>query len=100
MKQFKDLGIAPVIQNFVGDKIKIERILNREITLIGYRIEQSKFTEKGNGKCLHLQIQLGEVKYVVFTGSTVLMETIQKVSKDDLPFKTTIVKQDDHFEFT
>ncbi len=99
MKQFKDLGVTTIVQSFIGDKIKIERILNREITVYDYKIEDSKFN-KGNGKCLYMQIGIGEIKYVVFSGSTVLMGTIQKITKEDFPFQTTIIKSNDHFEFT
>jgi hypothetical protein len=97
MKTFKEFGIKTVLQkNFVGDKVKIERILNREIIVLDFRIEDSKF----NGKCLYLQIQLGEIKYVVFTGSKALLEMIDQVPKSEFPFKTTIVKENERFEFT
>ena len=99
MKQFKDFGIKPCVVGFIGDKIKIERILNRAITVHDYKIADSKY-DNGNGKCLHLQIAIGEIKHVVFTGSSVLMDIIQKVSKDDMPFSTTIVKENERFEFT
>lgn len=99
MGQFKDLGIMPEVKSFVGDKIKIERILNREIVVHAFKIENSKF-EKGNGKCLHLQIEFSGEKKVVFTGSAVLMNMIGKVPESEFPFSTTIVKTNDHFEFT
>jgi hypothetical protein len=96
MKQFKDFGIKVQSKAFQGDKIKIERLLNREITVHEYRIENSKF----NGKCLWLQISLGDMKYVVFTGSLVLMDTIEQVPKENFPFLTTIIKDNERFEFS
>lgn len=99
MKTFKDLGIAKTQQGFIGDKIKISKILNREVVVLDYKIENSKY-EKGNGKCLHLQIAIGETKHVVFTGSKPLMDTIALVPKPDFPFKTTIIKENEWFEFT
>jgi hypothetical protein len=99
VKQFNQLGIKPVLPSFTGDKIKITRILNKEITVYEYKIDNSKF-DKGNGKCLVLQIAVGDTRHIVFTGSTVLMETIQQVSKSDFPFKTTIVKDNERFEFS
>lgn len=99
MNRFKDMGIAPTVKSFQGDKIKIDRLLNREIKVIDYKIETSKY-EKGNGKCLYMQIQLGETMHIVFTGSAVLMNVIERVEKHLFPFVTTIVKQHDHFEFT
>lgn len=73
--------------------------MNREIVVVAYKIETSKY-EKGNGKCLHLQIEIGQTKHVVFTGSTGLMDQIEKVPRDKLPFKTTIVRENERFEFT
>ena len=98
MKQFKEFGIKPPLNGFTGDKIKIDRLLNREISVYDYRLKDSKFEDKG--KCLHLQISIGATKHVVFTGSSVLIETIKQVPKSEFPFKTTIVKENEHFEFT
>ena len=99
MKQFKDFGIKPTLQSLTGDKIKIERILNREIEVYDFRIEDSKFGN-GSNKCLYLQIAIGDTKHVVFTGSTVLIQLIEQVPKSEFPFKTTIIKENDRFEFT
>lgn len=98
MKKFKDFGIKTPLQSFVGDKIKIDRIINREITVYDFRVEDSKYGS--NRKCLYLQIGIGDLKYVVFTGSTVLIETIQQVPKTEFPFATTIVKDNERFEFS
>jgi hypothetical protein len=98
MKQFKDFGITADVKAFVGDKIKIERILNREIIVHEFKIEISKFQEKGNGKCLYLQIEINEIMYVIFTGSGVLMNMLERTPRDSFPFTATIIKQNDHFE--
>jgi hypothetical protein len=100
MKQFKEMGITAERKSFVGDKIKLERILNREITVHDFKVEPSKITDKGNGKCLYLQIELKDDKHVVFTSSIYLQDMISQVPRSDFPFKTTIVKVNDHFEFT
>jgi hypothetical protein len=100
MKNFKDFGIKPTQPGLVGDKIKIDRILNREIVVHDFRIVPSKYADKGNGRCLHLGIMLGDTKHVVFTGSAGLMDTIEQVPKSDFPFTTTIVKDNDRFEFS
>jgi hypothetical protein len=50
MKQFKDLGIKPAIKHLQGDKIKIMKILNREIIVVDYKIEDSKY----EGKVLYI----------------------------------------------
>src|SRR5688572_29551178 len=97
MKQFKDFGIEPTTKGFTGDKIKIDRLLNKPVTVIAHKIEDSKY-EKGNGKCLHLQVQVDGDMRVVFTGSVTLMDMIQKVP--EFPFQTTIVRENERFEFT
>jgi hypothetical protein len=101
MNQFKDMGIAPTIKSFQGEKIKIERVLNCEIQVCDYKIEDSKLdNKKGNGKCLYLQIKFGNEYRIIFTGSAVLMNMVERVDKLKFPFTTTIVKRNDHFEFT
>ena len=100
MKQFKDFGIKTDLQQcFTGDKIKINRILNKEITVLDFRIEDSKYGTGGD-KCLYIQISMGDIKHVVFTGAKALMDTIQKVPKTDFPFTTIIVKETERYEFT
>lgn len=96
MKKFSQFNIKTSSHAFVGDKIKIERILNREIKVIGYKVEPSKFNEDN---CLHLQIAIGDTMHVVFVSSKNLIEQIDQVPKTDFPFETTIVKND-RLEFT
>ena len=50
MYSFKDFGIKPQIRSFEGDKIKIDKILNKQIVVEEFKIENSKFNDKGNGK--------------------------------------------------
>lgn len=101
MRNFSEFGIKVEQKSFSGDKIKIDRVLNREITVEDYKIEASKFTDKGNGKCLYLQIRIGVIQHVLFTGSVTLMEMIAKVpAPAGFPFQTTIIKQDERYEFT
>jgi hypothetical protein len=98
MNQFKDFGIKPQSKSFEGDKIKIERVLNKIIQVQDYKIEPSKF-EKGNGKCLHIQIVVDGDKRVLFTGSVNLMDMIQQVPGDRMPFTTTIIKENERLQF-
>jgi hypothetical protein len=94
--RFSDLGIKVTTSHFIGDKIKINKVLNREITVIDFSVKSSKF----NGNCLNIQIELNGTKHVVFTGSTVLIETIEKVPRSAFPFLTTIIQEGEHYEFT
>lgn len=96
---FKDFGIKPALKKFTGEKIKIDKILNREIIVNDWKIEDSKFVDKGD-KCLYLQIDFGGEKRVLFSGSKVLMDMIKQVPIEKFPFSTTIVKQDEHLEFS
>jgi hypothetical protein len=99
MRKFQELGIKPESKGFTGDKIKINRILNKEITVHGYKIEDSKF-DRGNKKCLHLSIAVDGQMHVVFTGSGVLMDVISRVPQNEFPFTTTIIKENERFEFS
>lgn len=100
MKKFKDFKIQPVTIGLTGDKIKIERLLNREITVIDFRIVPSKYPEKGNGMRLDLQIEVDGVQRVMWHGSQVLQDMIMRVPKSEFPFKTTIVRQNERYEFS
>lgn len=95
MKKFSDFNIKPDYKGFVGDKIKISKVLNREIIIHDFKIEDSKF----DGKRLDLQIQIGETMHVLWTGSIVLMSMIQKIPKTDFPFIATIVRENECYEF-
>lgn len=97
MKRFSDLGIKVQTTAFVGDKLKVSKILNRQIVVHDYKIEKSKHND---GDCLYLQIELNQTKYVVFTGSTNMMKQIKQVPKNAFPFETIIVQEDERFEFT
>lgn len=99
MKNFSDLGINVEPSGFTGPKIKIGKILNKQITVEDYRIGPSKFAKNGE-ECLCLQILLNGEKHIVFTGSKRLMNTIKKVAKADMPFTTTIIEEDDRYEFS
>jgi hypothetical protein len=101
MNNFKDFGIAIESKTFVGDKIKIKKVLNLEISVYDYLISDSKFKDKSiDGKCLKLQICLGDTKHIVFTGSKYLQECIEKVPKDKYPFKTIIIENNERYEFS
>lgn len=94
MKKFSDLGIAAPEPAFVGDKIKMHKILGKNITVHKYVIEPSKFTDKGNGNRLKMQLSVDNIKRIIFTGSSGLMCAIEEVKKEDFPFQTTIIQLD------
>jgi hypothetical protein len=102
MKSFSQFGIKPTSkERFEGDKIKLSKIINREIIVHRYKIEDSKvYKDRGSCKCLHLQISLKDEMHVVFTSSSGLIDVIVQVPPDGFPFKTTIIQENERFIFT
>jgi hypothetical protein len=101
MNRFNEFNIKFTSRAFEGDKIKVSRILNKEITVHDYKIEDSKvFKDRGTGKCLYLQISLNNEKHVVFTGASALIEMIQQVPKEGFPFLSTIVQENERYKFS
>jgi hypothetical protein len=94
MKRFKEFSKEESVLS--GDKSKISEILNKEIIVTEYRIRGSKYASENNDKCLHLQYKLDDKEFVLFTGSQVLMEQVEKY-KDEIPFLTTIIKINNYF---
>ncbi len=99
MKKFSELNIKSDLNNFIGEKIKISKILNREIIIQAFKIEKSKYPKNNSDKVMTLQIEFSDEKHIVFTSSNNLMNLIEKVNTDDYPFETRIVKEGEHFEF-
>jgi len=86
-------------KTLTGDKINIADVIDKQISVLDYRIEDSKFGKRGS-RCLHLQIEIENMTRLIFTGSEVLMDTLERVDKADFPFKTTIIKEMDWYKFT
>jgi hypothetical protein len=101
MNSFSQFNIKTTTKGFEGDKIKIAKILNREIIIHDFKIDDSKcFKDRGTGKCLQLQISINNEKHIVFTSSSGLIDAIHQVPKDSFPFTTTIIEENDRFIFT
>ena len=98
MTRFSDLGIKVNHKGFQGEKVKISKVLNRDIMVHDYKLDDSKF--EGKGKCLQMQIELNGTMHVIFTGSVVLIDLIEQVPKAKFPFSTTIVEDNERFFFT
>lgn len=82
-----------------GEKMKLAEILNREITVVGYKIRGSQYAKSNAERYLSLQFELDGTKHVTFTGSNVLIDQVEKY-KDEIPFLTTIIKIDKYFTFS
>jgi len=76
-----------------GEKIKIDQILDREVEVIGFNIRRSKYEKNRSGKCLLLQMEIDNERRVLFTGSDVLIEQLEKYG-DQVPFAATVKKID------
>jgi len=101
MRKFSSFDVKPVTKIFEGDKIRMAKILNREIVVHDFKLEPSKcFSDRGNGKCLYLQISINSIKHIVFTSAGGLIEVIQQIPTDGFPFETTIVQEGERFLFT
>lgn len=98
MNNFKDFGIQPKVNSFVGEKIQVQKLFNLPITVLAFKIEPSK--QKKGTELLTLQIEKGGEKRIVFTGSTVLTDQIKRVPESKFPFVTTIKGDNDYYEFT
>lgn len=95
---FSEMGITPTIKNFSGDKIKIEKVLNVEITVLAFKIEPS--TKKPGTNYLKLQITFENETRVIFTGSKMLQDQISQVPEANFPFQTKIIKNGESPQFT
>lgn len=70
--------------------------MNLEILIIAFKINKSKHFK---GDYISLQIEINNEKFVVFTGSTVLAEQLEKY-EDKLPFIAKIVKIDRYYSLS
>lgn len=80
-----------------GDKKRLDEILGKQITVVDYRLRKSK--HRDGSQCLQLQFILDGKVFVLFTGSTVLINQIEK-STDQIPFDCVISKVDRYYSFT
>lgn len=71
-----------------GEKLKLSEILGKEILLKGHTVAKSKHY---SGEYATLQFELSGKLHVVFIGSKVIIEQLQKY-ENELPFLTTIIK--------
>ena len=82
---------------FDGDKRRIEDILNQEILVTDFKIKDSK--KKQNTLYATIQFKIKDINYIVFTGSNVLIDQLEKY-RENLPFYTIIKKIDRYYTFT
>ncbi len=97
MKRFSDFAEDAKLLD--GDKIKIGRVIGKEIRIIGHKIKKSKYKDSNSERYLTLQFELDGERRVLFTGSGILIEQMEKHSKE-IPFVATIQKIDKFYTLT
>jgi len=100
MKSFDQFNIKITSKSFVGDKIKMSKILNSEIVVHHFKIEDSKCFKKNSKKCLTLQITVKDESHIIFTSASGLIDAITQVPEDCFPFTTIIVEENERYKFT
>lgn len=102
MEHPKFSEFAKADRGLEGPKKRIDEVLNLEILVTGYKIGKSRYTDKKknpNPNYLTLQIEISGEKFVIFTGSQVLTEQIEKYA-DKIPFLAKIVKIDQYYSLS
>ena len=79
-----------------GAKMKIDSIINKEIFVTAFKVRSSKFRADGSSRCLTLQFIMDNQKYVLFSGSLILIEQMEKYGSET-PFVATIKKIDRYY---
>lgn len=101
MNSFGSFNISIQNKGFEGDKIKMSKVLNKEIIIHAFKIEPSKvFQDRGTGQCLHLQISINGDMHIIFTSAGALIEAIQQIPKEGFPFSTIIKQDGERYLFT
>lgn len=94
MKRFSDFSEEE--KPIEGTKLKLNDIVNSEITIVGCRFNKSRYGHNQSGDVLTLQFELNNEKHVLFTGSDVLIKQLRKYEAE-IPFVATIVKIDKYY---
>lgn len=99
MKKFSDFAQERTVLD--GAKLPIDDVINKEMEVTGFRIAKSKYGRNTSGMCLTLQFRFinTEEKNVVFTGSDVLIEQMERYG-DEVPFQCVIRKIDKYYTLT
>lgn len=100
IKRFADFADTKSHPIMDGEKVALQKILNKEIKVTAYKIKDTKFDDAKNNKCLMVQFEDStNERKVFFTGSAVLIDQIERY-KDHIPFLATIVKTGKFFSFS
>ena len=84
--RFSDFSTEDAVLD--GAKVPIDSVLNKEILITGFRLGSSKYQE---GKYITIQFEVSGDRLIMFTGSQVVADQIQRY-QDHIPFMTTVRK--------
>ncbi len=102
VKKFSQLGIKrPDSVALKGEKIKINKVLNRAIVIERAIIEDSNFKDNGDGKRLSMQIQFNGEQRLLWSSSQSLKKQFIEMQgmQDAFPVETTITEDNQNFYF-
>jgi len=97
-KRFSELGVHVGVESLTGEKIKISKILDKEIMVKAFKVTESKYDKDKH--CLKIQIEISGENKVIFTGSEMLRKQIEQVGEADFPFQTVIKSVEETYQFT
>jgi hypothetical protein len=78
-------------ESFQGEKIKTGDIVDKEITVKGFKTVPDKFSADPSALVTLIHFEMDGTDYVTFTRSAVLIQQLQ-LHKDKLPFITKIIR--------
>ncbi len=88
------------MKGFAGKKMSITDILNIEIIVLDWKVSKSIIKPELGRNCLHLSFEHDGQQRVLFCSGTFLIMQLEQIPKDKFPFKATIRKKNDWYEFT
>lgn len=92
--KFSDFADEP--QGLNGDKIKIDDAINKELVITAFRVDDSKYHRDEGKKYVGIQVLIDEQERVIFTGSAVLINQLEKY-QDKIPFVAVIKKVNKYY---
>jgi hypothetical protein len=85
-----------------GKKAGLEEVFGKEIIVLNYRVQKTKYADAKNPDCLTVQFEFantpGEHR-VFFSGSGVLRDQLKQY-QDKLPFMSVVRRVGKYFSFT
>ena len=88
-----------ISQRYVGKKLPINKVLNHNLIILDYRIDDSIYhdNKSSKGKCLYVSFYFADdpegTKRFFITGSSILMSQLKGISKENLPLTGYLEKQ-------